>query len=697
MSKPAFRLQILIFRERELSFDTPQPLVRLRSGLLICFLGLALPLTAVAALVALAAAAGPTSNGVDRRIVYASNWTPHFRTSDIYAVAVRGGLPRNLTNNEIDDLDPALSPDGHQIAFARAARHGLDLFLMNRDGSGLRRLVSRAGPERQPAWSPDGHALAFAAPGSLRNEKGWRPEQLFLVNRDGSGLRELTHEEEGVNEPAWSPDGTKLAAVLGGGTIATLNRDGSGLQPISFGGDDDEDLDPAWSPDGRRIAFTRTRSSLNTNDLWVMDADGSHRRRLAKFGAQPAWSPDGSRIAFINGPVWSCKRDGCYDDGLTAIATIAASGGRKHFVTGPLERAGEDFLGSSSRWSLGEGASFFKVAWTPDGKKLVYARRLEQRAPDLFSISPHGGAPRRLTATAAAETNPVVSPDGRRVAFNRYRPGPAFPDLYTMRVGGGGLHRVSVNAVSPSWSPDGRRLAFVGLCWHGGMVERGVFTATPEGSDRRRIAHTTTPSFRSITAASTPSWSPDGRRIAYIEVSGVGSSEREAITVASADGTAARQLLVLRRRYAYYLSWSLVGDLLAFTNASRGQLGRRHSSWIELVSAEEGWTRRLTQAPFDDYGPVWSPAATMLAFTRRTRSPYSENSTVCVVRTSGGGARCLGKLRWHDGEPSWAPDGSRLVLASLRDGDSDIYTVRPDGHGRRKLTHDIADDAQPSW
>jgi TolB protein len=646
----------------------------------------AISISGVAILVALAAAAHATGEGRGRGIVYASNWTPHFRTSEIYAVGARDGRPRDLTNNAVDDLDPAVSPDGRQIAFARAGRRGLDVYLMNANGNEVRRLTRLADSERQPAWSPDGNKIAFAAPGSVRNEKGWRPEQVFVVNRDGSGLQELTNEEEGVSEPAWSPDGRKLAAVSGG-AIVTMNADGSQLEALSFALDDEYDLDPDWSPDGDRIAFTHTRQDLNTSDVWVMNADGSQRRRLAKFGAQPAWSPDGRTLAFVNGPLWTCDRDGCYDEGLAAVATIGASGGRKHFVTRPLERAGVDFLGAPNEWALGEGASFFNVAWTPNGRELVYARRLEQRAPDLFTVPTRGGRPVRLTATAGAEINPVPSPDGRRVAFTRYR-GHAFPGLYTMRVGGGGLHRVSVNASAPDWSPDGRRLAFVRRRLHASRVESTVFTAAANGSGRRKLA-----------SGMSPTWSPDGRRIAYIRVSGSGSSERDAVTVANADGTSAHELLVAARRYLRNLTWSPAGDVLAFTNSSRGQLGNRYSSWIELAEAGGRWTRRVTRAPFDDYGPVWSPTGRMLGFTRRIRSPYSDHSTVCVAQANRNRVRCLGRLRWRDREPSWAPapDGFRLVFASLRDGDYEIYSIRTDGHDVRKLTNNLADDAQPSW
>src|SRR5947208_1043647 len=126
-----------------------------------------------------------------RPIVFLSNWAPHFRTSELYAVRARGGRSRDLTVNELDDIDPSWSPDGKQVVFARRRHGSFDLYLMSALGGRARGLLSLSGDQRQPAWSPDGKRIAFVSPGSERNEKGWRPPQLFVMNADGTGIAQV--------------------------------------------------------------------------------------------------------------------------------------------------------------------------------------------------------------------------------------------------------------------------------------------------------------------------------------------------------------------------------------------------------------------------------------------------------------------------------------------------------------------------
>lgn len=142
-------------------------------------------------------------------------------------------------------------------------------------------------------WSPDGKQLAF---GSDR-EGQW---SIFVVNADGSGLRKLETGGE-AHEPTWSPDGRTiafgsprysdqvdiLALDLASGSIKRLTDN------LAFDGE------PSWSPDGKKIAFVSRRD--REQEVFVMNADGSGAENLSRKyglpGARPTWSPDGKRIA----------------------------------------------------------------------------------------------------------------------------------------------------------------------------------------------------------------------------------------------------------------------------------------------------------------------------------------------------------------------------------------------------------------
>jgi TolB protein len=260
------------------------------------------------------------------------------RGDDVYRVAAGGGRPKRLTNTRTAaERDPVWSPDARRIVYGSGALIGsYDLWVMNSDGSGARRITHRAGDEVLPAWSPGGRRLAFSAHG-LRSRQGgifiapivggrlsrvtrgrgrvsgpdwsvrnriaytrWRRgiSTLYAVNPDGAGKTRVASLRGSVSQIAWSPDGRRLAfdltvAAMSDSTmtgIYVVEADGTGLRRLT-----DESADaagPAWSPDGRKIAFTRSF------DVWVMHADGTGQQRLTRDPASESvacWQPPGLR------------------------------------------------------------------------------------------------------------------------------------------------------------------------------------------------------------------------------------------------------------------------------------------------------------------------------------------------------------------------------------------------------------------
>ena len=173
---------------------------------------------------------------------------------------------------------------------------------MNADGSRKRNLTRDRASDDLPTWSPDGRRIAFL---HGRGPTAAMPPgyQLYVVNADGSGLRNLGR----IAGPAlfasqlvWSPDGRTI--YFGRYLIST---DGSGARKLPY-----IPLIAVWSPDGRQIAFVGNRATglpgpgarfKDDSEIYVMNADGSGTRRLTHnvgYDGEPAWSPDGRKIAF---------------------------------------------------------------------------------------------------------------------------------------------------------------------------------------------------------------------------------------------------------------------------------------------------------------------------------------------------------------------------------------------------------------
>lgn len=198
---------------------------------------------------------------------------------------------------------------------------------MNVDGTSQRQVTRIDSLNESFSWSPDSSRIVFESdrdqPFSLDidNPQQW---ELYVINADGTGVRRLTDSDQHSLWPAWSPDGKTIAyasGTSGSAAIYQMNPDGSGQTILSAG--NGKFSSPTWSPDGSKI--TMMGAGFQDFSIYLMDANGSGIVKLAdtpKWPRSPAWSPNGSMIAFsAEGPLnpIDCENDWVKPDQIYVV------------------------------------------------------------------------------------------------------------------------------------------------------------------------------------------------------------------------------------------------------------------------------------------------------------------------------------------------------------------------------------------
>jgi Tol biopolymer transport system component/DNA-binding SARP family transcriptional activator len=452
-------------------------------------------------------------------------------------------------------FDASISPDGQHVAYAAGPPGRMRIVV--RSLAGTRTLVlaeDLVGNQRWPRWSADGTKIVFQV---LNPET--RHAEIYEVPPFG-GTPELL-----VQNGAWpsmSRDG-KLAYVAGGIWVRPPNGGAATLIDSTPNAGW-----PSWSPDGRRIVFASddqhflgsSYGGIAKNPVWVIDADGQHRRKLYSadaLHAAPVWSADGNSILFVS------DRDGIHD--------VYRQGIDADSLVGPLER-------------VTVGARVYTFTLSADGARMAYnSLRLNEGsniwvAPIGESITSFASA-RAVTRGIQQIESFSISHDGRWLAFDSNRDADGYVHIYKVALNGTTIRGEPIRVThkdaddyDPRWAPDDSEIAFHRKT----RDNRDVYVI---GADGRRETRVTTDTTR---YEYHPDWSPDGQSLTYTSPRD-GGSDYQVFTVSrdATGGWSEPKLVSQPKQGGAVARWSPAGNDLALWPGA-----------LTLLSLQDGTTRQ---------------------------------------------------------------------------------------------------------
>jgi Tol biopolymer transport system component len=424
--------------------------------------------------------------------------------TELYAVDDNGANRRRLsaatTASGADIQAFAVSPDGRWVAYLSDSLGGFEidaLYIVPLDGSAAPRKASRDVPSTLPrsvksfAWSPDSAQLAYAA-----NLDGQLPDALdanevFVVNRDGSGEKKINGTlglpvRVEVRNPQWSPDGRFIlqeVADFSGGS-GSPSAFALNLYDTTVSGANSRRLVTAkttiknarWSPDSSRISYMADQVTTGEYQLFVIDVTGPTNVRVTDHGdfdSEARWSPDGKRLAYLDHPTRPFPSD---------LVTSEGSPGARDTV-----------LVSVSP----DGRRVTDYSWSPDGGRIAYtSNEAIENVDELYVVNADGsGTPVKINGPMPA-TGDVLghawSPDGTRIAYVADQDTDGYIDLYVSASNGGRNTRVSTGlngeeVVAFAWSADGERISFsTGPDGRAPQPDK-LYASRPDGSSRLEL------------------------------------------------------------------------------------------------------------------------------------------------------------------------------------------------------------------
>ncbi|HEY9433048.1 MAG TPA: winged helix-turn-helix domain-containing protein [Blastocatellia bacterium] len=434
-------------------------------------------------------------------------------------------------------------------------------------------------------------------------------------------------------QAAFSPDGNQIAFVWDGGKGDNpdiyVKLIGAG-QPLRLTTHPADDTHPVWSPDGRYIAFFR--QAAEGSGFYLIPALGGTERKVVDVfpyrdpfqGNSQYVAPDGKFLAVA---------DKNAQEEPLSIYLVSIETGEKRKVTAPSTGAAGDSY----------------PAFAPDGKTLAFVRSSSRATTDLYLLSLDSGATRRLTFDNTSILGLAWTSDGREIVFASRRGGSIY-SLWRIPAAGGTPERLPIigqSVVSPAISRQGAHLAYTQT-----LDDQNIWRLELDAAGRAGAA---TSLISSTLDDNGPDYSPDGRKIVFASNRPGGFG----IWVCDRDGANPVQLIDRGPYLTGTPRWSPDGRWIAFDSRSN-DAGHEGNADVYVISAEGGHPRRLTSDPAEDITPSWSRDGKWIYFG----STRSGGMQIWKVPAEGGQATQVTEQGGFEGFESM--DGKQLYYAKGR-------------------------------
>jgi eukaryotic-like serine/threonine-protein kinase len=360
-----------------------------------------------------------------------------------------------------------------------------------------------------------------------------------------------------------------------------------------------------------------------------------------------------------------------------AVASVAVVTGLVvcgFLISGLRDRLGEAELQPEIEPVTSLPAREYQPNFSPDGKSIVYAMDSELgEGPDIYTQSLETGEVRRITTDIADDVSPVWSPDGTRIAWLRSKPEETA--VFVARLAGG--THTNVSDVSPNrldavgrhldWSPNGKYVATSDR-----ISTDQPFRIALIDVEARTKRDSTLPPER-ILGDMSPVFSPDGSHLAFIRAISSGVND---VYVAPTEGGPAERVTE-DNRYISSIAWTRDGRSIVFSSDRKGNT----SLWRIPVSG--GTPRRIQQVGDNTGDPAFSPDGTRMLFTQ-----FFRDGNIWRIDTAGAGpAKKIISSTQYDSSPQYSPDGRRIAFRSGRTGSNEVWVSDNEGRTPVQLTH----------